>query len=324
VKNAGESAIDSVLAARSVLGKVASLHALAREVDLRLVNKRVFEALIKSGTLDSIFPVRARLMAALDAALEAGQKARQDQESGQGSLFGDPGDTAAAPPEDSLPEAEPWSDHETLAFEKESLGFYLSGHPLKDYAREIEDFGTHTSTALREARGGETVAMAGMIAAIRKRKTRKGDWMAVVTLEDLEGVCEVIVFPELMARSREILDEDAAVLVSGRVDGQGTEERGRVLAEEIVPLGEVRGRRAQAVAISVEAPGLDAERLVSLRETLHAHGGTVPVVFVLTQPTGFRAEMKPVPEVCVQPGPDLTRAVEAVLGPGSVKLRVRA
>ncbi len=323
VKNAGEAAIESVLAARRKLGSVTSLHALAREVDLRLVNKRVFEALIRSGSLDGVFPVRARLMAALDGALEAGQKARQDQESGQGSLFGGPSQGPEPAPEETLPEVEPWSDHETLAYEKESLGFYLSGHPLKDFSREVSDFGTHTSASLRQARAGETAAVAGMIAAIRKRKTRKGDWMAVVTLDDLEGACEVIVFPELLARSREVLEEDAAVLVTGRVDSQGSDDRGRMLAEEIVPLGEVRGRRARAVAISLDATGLDEDQLASLRETLGSHGGSVPVVFVLTRPASFRAEMHPVPDLCVQPGPDLTRAVESLLGPGVVKLRVR-
>jgi DNA polymerase-3 subunit alpha len=177
---------------------------------------------------------------------------------------------------------------------------------------------------LRQTRGGESLTVAGMITAIRKRKTRKGEWMAVVTLEDLQGVCEVIVFPELAGRSRDVLEEDAAVLVSGRADSQGNEERGRVLAEEIVPLREVRTRRARAVAITLESVGLDEERLRHLRSTLEEHAGSVPVIFILTDPEQFRAEMKPVPALKVDPGPGLTSAVEEVLGPGSLKLRLHA
>jgi DNA polymerase-3 subunit alpha len=323
VKNIGEAAIEAVLESRDRLGRVRSLHDLLRETDPRHVNKRVYEALIKSGSMDSVFAVRARLMAALDGALEAAQKARQDAESGQASLFG--GDDApAAEPSRALPESEPWTDHETLAFEKESLGFYLSGHPLKDYQSEVAEFGTHSSADLRRARGGENVTVAGMITAIRKRKTRKGEWMAVVTVEDLQGVCEVIVFPELAGRSRDVLEEDAAVLVTGRADSQGGDDRGRALAEEIIPLREVRSRRARAVAITLESPGLDEERLQHLRAALHSHAGSVPVVFVLTEPESFRAEMRPVPELKVRPGSDLTAAVEEVLGPGSVKLRLHA
>ncbi len=324
IKNAGEGAVEAVLAARERLGTIRSLKELVMEVEQRAVNRRVFEAFIKSGCLDSIYPVRARLMAGLDRIQDMAHKARQDQESGQGSLFGvDAGD---APPalDEGLPEVEPWTDHETLAYEKESLGFYMSGHPLSEYAREVADFGTHNSADLRHIRSGESVAMAGMISAIRKRKTRKGDWMAVLTLEDMEGTCEVVLFPDLTANRHELLVEDAAILVTGRAESQGGDDRGKILAEEIIPLSQVRQKRARAVAISLEAPGLDEERLLSLRHVLETHKGGVPVVFVLTQPASFRAEVKPSPELKVSPGDGLTEAVEAVLGPGTLKLRVRA
>ncbi|MFQ5669769.1 MAG: DNA polymerase III subunit alpha [Acidobacteriota bacterium] len=320
VKNVGEAAVDAILAARQKRGPFRSLEALAREVDLRQVNRRVFEALVKSGCTDSIFAVRARLMAGLDGVLEAAQKAQKDQATGQASLFGAVGETPA-PQEASLPACEPWTDHETLGFEKEALGFYLSGHPLEDYAREVKDFGTHTTADLRRGAGGASVAVAGIITAIRKRKTRKGDWMALVTLEDLEGICDVVVFPDLLERARALLQEDAAVLVSGRAEHQNGEERGRVVAESFTTLDRVRDRKAGAVAISLQAPGLDEEVLLKLREALQAHTGQVPVVFLLTNPPTFKAEMRPVPEMKVEPGSDLTRAVEAVLGAGCLKLR---
>ena len=322
VKNVGEGAIESLLAGRREVGRFDSLHGLVRKVDLRQVNRRVLEALIKSGSMDSIFPVRARLMVGLDAALDAGQRYRQDEALGQGALFGF--SEAAGAPEEALPETAPWTDHETLAYEKESLGFYLSGHPLSDYAREVRDFGTHTSMTLRQCPGGAPVAMAGMIAAIRKKKTRKGEWMAVVSLEDLEGTCEAVVFPSLFGRIGDLLVEDAAVLISGRTDGQRTDDRGRLLVEDIISLRDVRGKRAEAVAIALEAPGLSTDTLTRLRNTLASHRGGVPVLLVLTVPENCRATFKPVPEVRVQPGPELIDAVESLLGRGSVKFRVRA
>ncbi|MFQ5718117.1 MAG: DNA polymerase III subunit alpha [Acidobacteriota bacterium] len=322
IKNIGTAAIDHLISRRDTLGPFTSLQELAREVDSRQVNRRVFEALIKSGSLDGIFPVRARLMAALDHALEAGQRHQQDKALGQGALFGF--DAAARAPEEALPECAAWTDHETLAFEKETLGFYLSGHPLTEYAREVEAFGSHSSVGLRGCPPGTPVAVAGMVAAIRKRKTRKGEWMAVVTLEDLEGTCEAVVFPRVLSRHGDLLVEDAAILVSGRGDSQGSDDRGRLLVDDIVPLKEARSRRAEGVTIGLQAPGLNSDTLDRLREALATHEGSVPVRFVLTVPDACRVIFRPTPEVRVEPGPALTDAVEALLGRGSLRLRLRA
>jgi hypothetical protein len=121
-----------------------------------------------------------------------------------------------------------------------------------------------------------------------------------------------------------VVQEDAAVLVMGRSEGQPGEDRGRILAEEIIPLPEVRTRRARCVAITVETPGLDGTVLQSLRGALRQHTGTVPVVFVVREPTSFTAEMRPRPELRVKPSAELVQTVEGLLGPGSVRFRLQA
>src|SRR6185295_8881864 len=224
IKNVGEGAIQSMLGVRRTQGRVRSLTALCEEIDLRLVNKRVFESLTKAGAFDSLaagtayatlpsLALRSRLMAAVDAACEYGARAQRDREQGQGGLFGEIEQTNAAAGGGglTLPEATPWTESEQLSFEKETLGLYWSGHPVDRYAAALKEFGAKTVGDLAEAQpvaeaeswgpGGRKpieadTAIGGIVAACRQLKTRKGDRMAVFTLEDAVGGVEIVVFPE--------------------------------------------------------------------------------------------------------------------------------
>jgi DNA polymerase-3 subunit alpha len=191
------------------------LHALAQDLDLRLVNKRVFESLVKAGAFDSLtdsdaalrgMPTlvrRARLFAAIDAACDHGARVQRDQNDGQAQLFGgfEDGDGAMAVPF-TLPDAPPWTEAEQLAFEKETLGLYWSGHPVDRYAGELKEYGARTTVELADQQpaapqdawgpGGRKpiepdTSIGGIVAALRQLKTRKGDRMAVFTLEDALG-----------------------------------------------------------------------------------------------------------------------------------------
>ena len=233
VKNVGEGAIASILGVRAAQGRITSLHALCDELDLRLVNKRVLESLVKAGAFDSfgsgkattLGELRARLMATIDVACEYGARRQQDRELGQAQLFGgtpeDPGD-----PHETAPTApanvEPWTEVQQLAYEKESLGLYFSGHPIDRVASELRAFGAKTTADLGAAgaaggdgcsrrghalpangnhRNGVEVAIGGIIASVRQLKTRKGDRMAVIMLEDPHGSVEVVIFPEAYTKS---------------------------------------------------------------------------------------------------------------------------
>src|SRR5688500_4796148 len=214
VKNVGEGAIASILGVRAAQGKIASLHALCDELDLRLVNKRVLESLVKAGAFDSLAGsasggtlggLRARLMATIDFACEYGARQQRDRSLGQAQLFGGVNDSDAdddgrgvGPP--PLNNVEPWSEVQQLAYEKEALGLYFSGHPIDRVAAELKALGAKTTLELAETaaagaesgadkapgmngsrrNGGVDVAVGGIISSIRQLKTRKGDRMAVI------------------------------------------------------------------------------------------------------------------------------------------------
>ncbi len=316
VKNVGESAVQAILDARTRVGRFGSLAALCREIDLRLVNKRVLESLIKAGAMDRLGPNRATLCAGVDAAIEAAQKAVRDRESGQAGLFGGAGAAHDPAPPRALPE---WRDKDLLVYEKETLGFYMAGHPLKDYADRIGGLTTHTTASLRDVAQPRQATLAGIVSALKRRRTRKGDPMAVFNLADLEGSVEVVVFPDAYARHRGLLEEDAALLVTGGVEI--AEDQRRLIAESMVPLEEAEEKKAREVVIALSSPGLEAETVTRVRDLLRQRPGPCPVYLEVTQPTAFRATLRACSALKVSPSRDLTLALEEILGKGAVRFR---
>ncbi len=351
IKNVGAGAIDSLLGVRTTQGRIRSLESLCEDLDLRLVNKRVFESLTKAGAFDSLahdtryqelptLALRPRILAAVDAACEYGARAQRDRDQGQGGLFG-PSDAdavaAAAGGGLSLPEAAAWTEAEQLSFEKETLGLYWSGHPVDRYADALKRFGARTVADLADAQptpdsgdgwgaGGRKpmeadTSIGGIVAACRQLKTRKGDKMAVFTLEDAIGGVEIVVFPDTYARSAACIESGTLVLVRGKLERD--EETVRVLATEIAPLDSVRERLAREVAIHFRNPA-DRGTLESLGEIFSRHRGDRKVSFeVETGEPGSRllVRVEIGSQIRVRPSPALISEVEQIVGRGSVELR---
>ena len=222
IKNVGEGAVEAVLAARKEGGPFASLFDFCDRVDLRAVNRRVVESFVKSGSFDSTDPRRSALFAAIERATEAGQKRQRDRDAGQSSLFGmlgGGGEKQAAP--ERIPDAPPWSEAERLLFEKESLGFFISGHPLERFREEIAQWASATTGTLAQTPVGTEATVGGIVTALRLIKTKKGDRMASFLLEDLEGSVETLVFPEAYKKAAGRLADDQVVLVKGRAEVAG-------------------------------------------------------------------------------------------------------
>jgi DNA polymerase-3 subunit alpha len=315
VKNVGEGAVDLILKARGRLGRIGSLAALCSEVDLRLANKRVIESLIKAGAMDALGPTRAALCAGVDRAMESAQKARSDRETGQAGLFGGAPHASAEP---AVGAAEEWPRAELLAGEKETLGFYLSGHPLQDEAPRFRGLVTHTSATLQAVRRAGPATLAGIVSALKKRRTKKGDPMAVFHLADLDGLVEVIVFPETFAQHRSFIEEDAALLVGGTVEID--DDRRRIIAETILPLEQAEEKKAREVLLSLP-DDLDAGSAERVRDLLRERPGPCPVFLELTRPSAFRATLRAASSLKVSPSRELTLALESLLGKGSVRFR---
>ncbi len=321
IKNVGEGAIQSMLEVRQRLGRFESLTQFCREVDLRLANKRVLESLIKSGSFDSIGEHRAQLYVGIDRAMEEAQRTRRDRASGQSSLFGELKASAPGREAGEAPVAE-WNEREKLAYEKETLGFYVSGHPLQNVDEELRGFASHTTTEVAALRQATEVTLAGVAAAVRRRKTRRGDWMAVLTLEDLEGTVEVMVFPELYQKHESLLSmPDVALLVSGKLEVG--EDRPKVVAERLIRLEEAREAQAQEVTIHMRTVGLDEEMLRQLHAIMKRSPGNCPVTLELHHPPSYKVTLRVESNLTLCPNRELTASVEELLGKGAVRYRFR-
>jgi DNA polymerase-3 subunit alpha len=323
VKNVGEGAILSILAVREQLGRIESLFTLCEHVDLRLVNKRVFESLIKAGAMDSLSAGggsvgarRARLFAAVDKALEHGGRHQRDRDKGQSLLFGgaDEGVSAEVP----LPDAPPWTEAQQLAFEKEALGFYMSGHPLERFAQELKIFGARRVAEL--AASEADVWVGGIVSGLRPLKTKKGDRMAVFMLDDIDGSVEVVVFPEAFGKHAALIEGDAMLLVRGKFEKD--DESARLVATELMPIAALKERTTREVAIHLAVPPHGRSTFEAIAELLARHRGDRRV-FLELDVKGHDGPLRVKADVAqrVKPSEKLVAELEQLCGTGSVELR---
>jgi DNA polymerase-3 subunit alpha len=326
IKNVGEAAMESILTARAGAGAFQTLGDFCARVDLRLVNRRVIESLIKAGAFDALGLPRAHLLAQCDLALETGQRQQRDRAEGQGSFFdllppAPPAPRASEPAVAVVPE---WDDDQRLAYEKDVLGFYISGHPLARFEGVAESLGV-TSTAELAGRGhGARVTVFGHVTALKETATKSGSRMAFLTLEDMTGTVEVTVFPEPYKAAAPSLRGREPVVVRGRVDDG---DKGRVvLAEEVRLLeqalaGGGRPRNeseATACRLRVLVSDDSAGRMAALRRLCAEYPGGVPV---------FVHVLLPATEVVVRAGnvsvdvtTDLVARLEELLGAGATAI----
>jgi DNA polymerase-3 subunit alpha len=313
VKNVGISALEEILGQRSEGGAFKSVNEFTSRVDLRRVNRRVIESLIKSGAFDCCGDHRARLLANLDQAIERGQKAQRDRDSGQITMFEG---ALASETEDPMPEVEPWSEQQRLAFEKESLGFYITGHPLEKYRKELERYVTVDLGRLEEMSEGQEVKVAGMKQSMREISTKKGDRMAFLTLEDLHGSAEMIVFADAFTRAGHILSSEGPFVVQGIVDSNG--DKPKIKASEVELLEDYRQKVTSEIQINLSTIGLSRDDLIKLKDVLARHKGDCAVRLKLTIPTKAESVISLSEEFKVGSSDELVNDVERIFGSGTV------
>lgn len=280
VKNVGDSAIDSIVEERLTDGPYGSLEDFCCRVDLRKVNRRVLESLIKAGAFDSLGLKRSQLFAILDQALENGQAAQRDKLSGQISLFAVMGSSKEQQhTKIEIPVVPDWTDQEKLTYEKETVGFYLTGHPLDDYREDILAVTDTNLSAKKDWSEGQSLRVGGLIRDIKNRKTKKGDPMAVIILEDITGTVEVVIFPELYARSIAVLTDDTPIVIEGMVK---KDERGdNIIANGIYTLETAREKYTAGARIMLHTDRINRQSLEALKKVFYRHHGSCPVSLTL-------------------------------------------
>lgn len=324
IKNVGVSAVESIIRARNSDGPFLSLFDFYRRVDLRLVNRKVGESLIRCGAFDSFGYRRRQLMDVIDTAIEVGAQSQKDRDSGQISLFAalDPG-SASEISDPKIPDTEEWDRKELLANEKDMLGFYVTGHPLMSVKAEIDRFCTHDSSRLEDAFDGDRVVMCGIVSHIKKllQKTSK-EQMAFVTIEDLEGSFELMVRPAMWEKYRDVLETESIVFISGFASVYETNIR--VRTDEILSMADGRRRFTRAVVVSLATNGEAQGQIRDIERILQVHKGSAQVQLALGFPEGHSLERVTLDlgsNFRVDPGDSCIKDFQAIAGFSGIDYR---
>jgi len=338
VRGVGEAAVDSILGARQQGGTFGSVFELCRRIDLKKANKRTLEGLLRAGAFDSIAGgrTRAAVLGAMERAVEQGQGAQRDRESGQRGLFDMLLGDAAAPAVyvEEYPELEEWSPKERLLAEREALGFYLTGHPLDRFQQDVERFATTSIGKLRKEMHGSEIVVAGVICDFREVQTRSGRGaMGFFQLEDQYGRIEVVVFPKTYARVDEatgltVAEQieragDEPVLVSGKIEVEtgddGEVQRYKLLLEGMQPVAQVRAERTARVYLTLRVDQLTDQKLLQLKQVVSDHGGQCKMELSVVVDDVYASNIVFGDEFCVSADEGLLLALERLFGKGAVR-----
>jgi DNA polymerase-3 subunit alpha len=310
VKNVGEGAIESILEYRDER-PFSSIFDFCERVDLRKVNKRVLESLIKSGAFDTLGLKRSQLFAGLEDILEYGQRVQREKTDPQMGLFGTGTDQPAINLP-SLPEIGEWDERQLLAFEKESLGFYITGHPLNRFNDIIEKYTTADAISLQEMPDNSGVRLAGIIRNTKVITTKRGDLMAFATMEDMNGSFEMTVFPNLYASTSHLLEVDTAILVDGQI--QKDENSINLLSNHIVPIQKAEENWTVSIHIKLDITTTNREQLETLHGVLKKHPGACQAHIHIQDPEKTEAVIALPEYLQLQPRASLRKEVNACLG----------
>jgi DNA polymerase III subunit alpha len=304
IKNVGENTVRGILGAREALGRFSAFFEFCGSVDARLINKRVLESLVRAGALDGLGAHRAQMVAAIDQAIERGQRLQRAKDSGQHGLFGGAASVNEPPPRpEMLPEVTEWAEHELLSAEYSTLGFYISGHPLDKHAGRLVELGAVDLSTLEGRRNGEELVVAGIIVQLRAMRSRRGAKWAILTLQDRTGVSEALVFPEAFQKLETLLKAATPLLVKGRVAVEDVGTRVIVsdarLLEKAVEPGPLKPSPGSPpseglpsiLRVRVHCKAIDAGIIEQLHTLFASRPGRCKITFELVQDDGTEATM---------------------------------
>ncbi|MGP9566644.1 DNA polymerase III subunit alpha [Halomonas sp. AOP5-B2-8] len=325
IRGVGEGPIGAIVDARKADGPFKDIFDFCRRMDPKRMNKRTLEALIRSGALDTIGPNRAVLFAAMEDALKAAAQNHTNQNLGMLDMFGD----AFAETDDSdsnvyaeYLSAREWTDRERLSGEKDTLGLYLTGHPIDEYERELKRFVSTRISDLKPSRDPQRVA--GLVVGVRTMKSKRGDTMAFITLDDRTGRIEASLFGEVFEQLRGQIESDQVLIVEGEVSSDEFSGGLRLRGKDVTPMVTARIRYGQAVELALDAEQINGRLVESLRDSLtpYRDEAGLPVRLQYRHPAAV-AWLELGDEWKVAPSDDLLLALRDVQGQAGVQLRYR-
>ena len=319
IKGVGEGPIEAILEARNKGGYFKDLFDFCARIDLKKVNKRVIEKLILAGALDRLGPHRAAMMASVDDAVRAASQHHQAEAFGQADMFGVLTD-APEEVEQKYTQVPEWPEKVRLEGERETLGLYLTGHPVDEYLKELTKY---TSCRLNEAaptRRDQSLTVAGLVIAARVMTTKRGTRIGLMTLDDRSGRMEVILYSEALDRYAEWLEKDKILVVSGQVSFDDFNGGLKMSAREVMDLGSAREKFARGLSISILQSQIDQQFFERFSHILEPHrAGTVPVNVYYQRPDA-RARLTLGTEWRVTPSDTLLDELKQLLGHDQVEL----
>lgn len=328
VRGVGEKAVESILEERNKRGPFKNLYDFCERVELRTVTKSTLEALIKCGAFAGLGAKRSQLLAILDRAIEFGQQAQDDKKSGQLNMFAvaDASASAAPVPPPPLPDMEELGNAELLKFEKELLGFYISSHPLTDAKDTIDRYTSATTRDALALGEGTEITIGAMISRVKKTQTKTGrsagQSMAILTVEDLEGQIDAVLFSNVYAEVTEqhpdLIAPESIIFLRGKIDRR--RESPNIIVNEVIPLKEADGYLTTAVGLHLEPSRHRPETMVQLKPLLEKHRGNTEVFAQVMTPGSQKVTLRLDRSVFVHVTPELVSELSQLLGESAVQL----
>jgi len=317
VKNVGVGAVEAIVRARAEGGPFHTLDDFCERVDLSAVNRRVIESLIKAGAMDSLKGFRSQLFAVVEECTEAGQRAQKDKASGQTGLFGEWTGAEAAHHDRVLPAVDDWTQTQKLRGEKETIGFYVSGHPLDQSRWKVSELATHDSQTIGKAQRGEEVALCGLLTGIQKRRNKEQKPWAFMQLEDWHGATEILVFATRYELLQKEIEEDKAVFIRGKAmpEEDGTV---KINVQDIIALENVRVDFPALVGIRVRLSQNGIDKAEELRKLIEAKPGNTGVRLKLERARDFSVQLDLAAKIV--PDKEFKAAIERICGPDSLEV----
>ncbi len=309
IKNVGLKAVESIIEERKANGPFKSIHDFCRRVEGAKVNRRVLEGLIQCGAFDFTGIARARLFAALD---DISRYCGTSHDPNQLSMFGVSQDGGGVMPLFELPEVEEWSVKEKLRREKESLGFYITGHPLDRFRDDLPRLVTCNIQDLSHQQDRSTVHVAGVVESLRVKRTKKGDKMAIISLEDLSGAIEVIIFPDLFSSTSSLLKSDDPLLVVGSLEK--TETAVKIIAKELTTLDAAREKYVRILELTLPAEKITEDLLEEIKAMAFTYPGECQLRFKVVTDNGGSYTVAAHNRYRVMPLAELVSRLESLIG----------